>query len=330
MARAPRVAYQQLRIAVDEGHPGLGVELIEGLLEAAGALAVSACEPPPAAGPVAPVLEPLPGEAPRWARYDLLALFPQDQDLTGLRRELAALGVAAQRESIAEQEWEKVGRATQPVHCGGRLWICPQGTSLPPGTRDAVVVSLDAGLAFGSGAHPTTRQCLAVLAELANDRSFDLAGARVLDMGCGSGVLAVAALRLGASSAWALDIDPQAITATQHNGARNGVADRLHTLLIDAGTTGLASQTDRLLAAAGGTFDLVLANILYGPLLALCGELARVTRGGGHLVLSGLLSHQAASVREAYGAWFAMPPARVSGDWACLWGERLPNEVASD
>lgn len=189
----------------------------------------------------------------------------------------------------------------RPMRFGQRLWICPSWDEPPAG--DAISILLDPGLAFGTGTHPTTALCLEWL------DAHPPAGLEVIDYGSGSGILAVAALKLGAARVTAVDIDPQALTATRDNAARNGVDDaRLH--------------VDYPEALGETTADLVLANILAGPLVELAPAMAGRVRPGGAIVLSGILREQADTVRQAYTAWFDMDPPAFREDWTRLTGRR--------
>ena len=187
---------------------------------------------------------------------------------------------------------------------GKRLWICPGG-QLPTAEQPAaVLIELDPGLAFGTGTHPTTALCLEWL------DSADVAGKRVIDYGCGSGILAIAAAKLGASVVSAVDIDPQALIATRDNAERNGVAQLITPQLV----------ADADLAPA----DILLANILAGPLESLAPTFASLVRTGGQLVLSGILRNQAEAVATTYAPWFDIAPVVVRDDWARLDGVRRP------
>ena len=190
---------------------------------------------------------------------------------------------------------------------GRRLWICPGGLAPPAEATAAaapVIVWLDPGLAFGTGTHATTALCLEWL------DAAQLAGERVLDVGTGSGILAIAALALGAASARAVDIDPQALVAARENAARNRVGATLGVAAADA--------------PWGDGYGVVLANILAEPLIALAGKLAAATRPGGSVVLSGLLVSQCATVTTAYAPWFDMDVPRHRDDWALVVGRRRP------
>ena len=183
---------------------------------------------------------------------------------------------------------------------GDRLWVVPSHHDIP--AEASVALRLDPGLAFGTGTHPTTRLCLEAIDRLAQPAS------RVLDYGCGSGVLAIAALKLGAASALAIDIDPQALQATNENAARNDVADQI--------------QTSMPHDLGDARFDLVLANILAGPLQQLAPSLSNAAEPGATLVLSGILATQVEAVEAAYRDTFTMSAPITHEGWACLVGVR--------
>lgn len=249
------------------------------------------------------IYEPPIGQTPAWKRSRITGLFSADTDL--------ALTVAALANALANRpdggpaiEWQAdtlTGRAWErvwmddfhPQRIGRRLWVCPSWQ--PPPDPDAVNLMMDPGLAFGSGTHPTTRLCLAWLD--ANIRG----GEQLVDFGCGSGILAIAALRLGAAAATAVDIDPQAIAATLENAARNRVTDRLQ--------AGLADTTQ--LPRTG----LLLANILAGPLVELAPRLRDLVRPGGRIVLSGILASQAEQVAGRYADGFTLDPLAHDQEW---------------
>jgi ribosomal protein L11 methyltransferase len=295
------MAWIQIILTVDRND----APLVEAALENAGALAVTLSD----AGDD-PLLEPLPGTAPLWTGVRLTALFPDDPasraTVEGLTLTLGArCPVPARVEHLDDRPWERVWlddfRATR---FGRRLWVCPQGQRAPE--PDGVVVDLDPGLAFGTGHHPTTALCLEWL------DGAELAGRTLLDFGCGSGILAIAALKLGAAHAIALDHDPQAIEATRANAERNQVADRLFT----GGPEALGQIGTRLPA------DLVVANILAGPLVTLAPTLIRQLRSGGDLALSGVLPDQVATVSAAYAEEVRLGPTRIREDWALIIGTR--------
>jgi ribosomal protein L11 methyltransferase len=250
-----------------------------------------------------PVLEPAPGATPLWPTIRLSALFPEQDPqrvaallTTFLDEPLPLHRFEEVRDRLWEREWLKDFR---PMRFGKRLWVCPHGAPAPD--EDAVVVWLDPGLAFGTGSHPSTRLCLEWL------DAAQLNGSEVIDYGCGSGILSIAALRLGARSVVAVDIDPQALIATHDNAARNDVAERVVTFPPEAP-----------IASA----DILLANILSGPLLELAPRFATLVRPGGRLVLAGLIVSQAGPVTLAYRPWFDIRPSGAHDDWVCLEGVR--------
>jgi ribosomal protein L11 methyltransferase len=257
-----------------------------------------------------PVLEPGPGETPLWSSTRITGLFSGDVDMgqfrAALLRELRLTELPAHHiEELADRAWEREWlRDFGPMQFGERLWICPTGNQVDE--EGAIVVHLDPGLAFGTGTHPTTALCLDWL-----DR-VDLAGKTLLDYGCGSGVLAIAALKLGCQSATAMDIDPQAVTATSQNAADNDVAENL---LVTGSPEGIE-----------GRFDVVVANILAGPLVQFADSITSLLARGGMLALSGVLCEQADDVMAAYKAWieFEEPVFREQDGqmWSRLTGSK--------
>jgi ribosomal protein L11 methyltransferase len=259
---------------------------IESALEEIGALSVTLLD-----AEDEPILEPGPGETPLWRELRANALFDAGADRRGIGAVLQELvpwfdPARLEFREVADADWTRAWMDQyQPMRFGRRLWIYPS-TIEPPQDADAVVVRLDPGLAFGTGTHPTTALCLEWLDGL------DLAGARVLDYGCGSGVLAIAALKLGAAAALALDNDPQALAATMENARRND---------IDVSRLVVRDPAD----GAVDSHDVVVANILAGALLLLEPVLAAACRPGGRIALSGILREQADAVRGAYTGHFA-------------------------
>ncbi|GGH95756.1 50S ribosomal protein L11 methyltransferase [Pseudomonas fluvialis] len=253
-----------------------------------------------------PIFEPDLGTTPLWSHTHLLALFEADTDPAALLAHLALLTggplPAHQVEQIADQDWERSWMDNfQPLRFGQRLWIVPSWHQPPE--PQAVNLHLDPGLAFGTGTHPTTALCL----EWLDGQS--LHDCNVLDFGCGSGILAIAALLLGATQACGTDIDPQALEASRDNATRNG---------IDAARFPLYLPSEM----PADTFDLVLANILAGPLVQLAPIISQHVRQGGHLVLSGILAEQAEEVRAAYQADFILDPTAEKDGWVRISGVR--------
>jgi ribosomal protein L11 methyltransferase len=258
-----------------------------------------------------PVLEPALGEAPLWQDSRITGLFSPDADLSQLQDDLKrSLGIdelpSHQIEEIENRIWEREWlKDFGPMRFGERLWICPGDSSVDD--EDALIVRLDPGLAFGTGTHATTALCLDWL------DSLSLAKSTMLDYGCGSGVLAIAALKLGCRSASAIDIDPQAVTATRANAHHNGVDSQLT-------VTDTVDDID-------GQFDVVIANILAAPLIALAESIASHVKAGCLLALSGILSEQVEEVLGVYQPWieFDEPVYREQGGqtWARLTGRRV-------
>jgi ribosomal protein L11 methyltransferase len=280
-------------------------ELLEAAMENAGALAVTLGD----AGDD-PQLEPPPGAMPLWRGIRLTALFPDDPEA---RRQVEGLACALAPqtltppliEQVADRAWERVWLEDfAPTRFGRRLWVCPRSQAPDPAqiSPDTVIVELDPGLAFGTGHHATTALCLELL------DSADLAGKTVLDYGCGSGILAIAALRLGAERAVAVDHDPQALEATRDNALHNAVAGRLAILAPED----LPPMRAHML----------LANILSGALVELAPRLTELVAPGGTLALSGILPDQAGQIAAAYSQGFDLEPARVREDWVLVTGRR--------
>ncbi len=247
-----------------------------------------------------PVLEPLPGETPLWPEVNVVGLFEHDADTDMIDVQLAAQDCAPGAWTyIEDQDWERAWMDQfHPLQFGARLWIVPSWLNAPD--PQAVNILLDPGMAFGTGTHPTTALCMEWLDDA------EMLDQRVLDYGCGSGILAIAALKLGASMAWGIDIDPQALTATRDNAARNDIASAQL-------PTGLPAALP-----ADEIFDVLLANILMGPLIELAPTLTQHVKSGGRLVLSGLLAEQAAGVMAAYAGNFTFDPPALKDGWARL------------
>lgn len=252
-----------------------------------------------------PILEPAPGEFRLWPHSRLQALFAFDCKPQEIVAGLAhVLRIDAERiavETLVDKVWEREWlRDFHPMCFGQRLWVAPHHSHVH--TQGAVIVRLDPGLAFGTGTHATTAMCLAWLDENARE------GQMAIDYGCGSGVLAVAAVKLGARAAYAFDIDPQALTATRDNAAANQVADQVR----------VVESEDALPKGA----DILLANILSGPLCDLAPRFAALTAPGGKIVLAGLLATQADEVTRAHTPWFDISPFATRDGWTALAGSR--------
>ena len=282
------------------------------------------------------VLEPVPGEVRLWDNVTLVGLFAQDSGVDsgvdsedsgvdsgeesneslGASREAVlreALLSSARRagmalpaytvESLQDCAWERTWMDRfQPMQFGDRLWICPSHSDVVD--PQAVNLKLDPGLAFGTGTHATTAQCLQWLGSQTKSSVTPLCGKTVVDFGCGSGVLAIAALLLGAEHAFAVDIDEQAIQATRENAVGNGVGERLS-----------VGQPESLAAVQA---DVVFANILFKPLMSLTETLASVSAHGADLVMSGILENQVAPLRERYNSHFKFDASCTMDGWSLV------------
>jgi len=254
-----------------------------------------------------PVFEPLPGETRLWGDTDITGLYEADVDMQIIveilkKSPLLTDDFAYKIEQLEDKDWEREWMDNfHPMQFGERLWICPSWKPVPD--ENAVNVMLDPGLAFGTGTHPTTALCLAWL------DGQDLQDKVIIDFGCGSGILAIAALKLGAKRVVGIDIDPQAITASRDNAERNGVSDQLELYLP-------ADMPEGLLA------DVLVANILAGPLRELSTSIEVLIKPEGKLALSGILEQQASELIETYGQWFDMDEAVIKEEWARLSGQK--------
>ncbi len=252
-----------------------------------------------------PVFEPGVGETPLWSATKVVALFTEDAAIEIVLAALIAQfdGLTWTLERVEEQAWERAWMADfQPMRFGRRLWVCPSWCEAPD--PHGVVLALDPGLAFGTGTHPTTALCLEWL------DGIDLKGKTVLDYGCGSGILAIAALLLGAEKAIGVDNDPQALIATRENALRNNIEPQR-----------LLTFTPEQLPA-DCRVEVTVANILAGPLQSLAPTLAGHTHANGLIALSGILEAQAAAVVQSYRAAFAMQPAVMKEGWVRLSGTK--------
>ncbi|MCX7627415.1 MAG: 50S ribosomal protein L11 methyltransferase [Methylophilaceae bacterium] len=283
---------------------GQTAEILSEALLALGALSVSIEDADADTPDEVPIFgEPGSGESALWKRSVVSALFDIDSDLDGIARNAAfSAGIAHfdyTVEAVPEQDWIRATQSQfEPIRVADRLWIVPSWHNAPQ--PDAINIVLDPGLAFGTGSHPTTYLCLAWLADHIQG------GESVLDYGCGSGILAIAAKKLGAGETLGVDIDPQAILASRQNAAQNSV------------------EIEFCLAEAMPpyTADRVIANILSAPLKVLAPLLAGTCRRGGRIALSGILAEQADEISALYGTWFDMTPPIFRENWALLWGTK--------
>ena len=250
-----------------------------------------------------PILEPGVGETPLWDSCILTALFPASIDTSTTEQQIQSslsFSLSSSWQLVEDKDWSQEWKKHfKPIACSdGRLWVCPSWIEAPQ--PDAVNLRLDPGLAFGTGSHPTTMLCLNWL------EKQSLEGKTVIDFGCGSGILGIAALLLGAEKVWAIDNDPQALLASRANAQRNNIEDRrLVTLLPEE----IPSEAKA---------DIMLANILAKPLIDLAEKISNLTSNNGHLCLSGILSHQVDQVSAAYTEKFIFAASVIEDNWAQL------------
>ncbi|WOH35989.1 50S ribosomal protein L11 methyltransferase [Thalassotalea fonticola] len=254
-----------------------------------------------------PIYEPLPGdEVVYWNNTVVMGLFDASHDMDKAIAYLKSIhpdkdGMKYKLEQLEDKDWEREWMDNfHPMKFGERLWVCPSWRDVPD--ADAVNVMLDPGLAFGTGTHPTTALCLTWL------DSLDLTDKVVVDFGCGSGILSLAALKLGAKKVIGIDIDPQALQASLANAQRNGVEDRLELFLPKDQPTLQA--------------DVVVANILAGPLRELAPVIMNYVAQNGLVALSGILEEQGSELQGIYGQWCTMDPITVQEEWVRLSGVR--------
>ncbi len=285
----------QLKIESSAEH----AEQIGNMLSANGAQAVTFVD-----AKDTPMYEPKPGEVMLWPDTQVIGLFDATDDMKSIIRNLGKAKLLGDTftyklDPLEDKDWEREWMDNfHPMRFGDRLWICPSWREVPD--PEAVNVMLDPGLAFGTGTHPTTSLCLQWL------DSIDVQDKIVVDFGCGSGILALAALKLGAKEVIGIDIDPQALQASMDNAQRNNVADRLRVYLPEDQPTLQA--------------DIVMANILSGPLIELQDTITGYCRVGGALVLSGILAEQVSNIEHHYRRSFELDESAIEGEWARVSG----------
>jgi ribosomal protein L11 methyltransferase len=279
------------------------LELVEGLMLELGAVSISLSD----AGDE-PIYEPLPGDNPVWQESIVTATFDEGRDPGLLQQQLIDrlpdhLAGEVRQEDLQDQAWDQVYKQHfQPLQCAPDLWIVPSWSD-PPDPA-ATIIQLDPGLAFGTGTHPTTALCLAWLG------SSDVKGSQVIDFGCGSGILAIAAIKLGAKHVTAVDIDEQALSACQSNMKVNAIG------------------TDQILVcrpeeAVSTGADLLIANILARPLIDFASRFASMVRPDGQILLSGILKTQLEDIQLSYQPFFELDQASYRDEWVCVSGKRL-------
>lgn len=280
------------------------VQLAETLLESLGAVSIILDDAQDQA-----LLEPLPGEMPLWDQVIVTGLFYEDADIAQLEGFLSTQlsGSSVRHDFLEEQVWERAWMDHyEPIQCGDRLWIVPEWLT-PPDTN-AINLMLDPGLAFGTGNHASTFLCLQWL-----DKQ-DLTDKIVIDYGCGSGILGIAALLLGAKQVYAVDLDPQAVLSTQQNAALNQVGDKIWTGLPEE----FEQQFPNLQA------DVIVANILASPLMHLAETFAELAKPQALIAMAGIITDQVEDLRQSYAKWFNLHTLEHREEnWCRLSGERL-------
>lgn len=296
------MSWQQLRVRVRSDQ----LEYLEQLLLDYGGLSISYLD-----AENQPVFQTEPGSTPLWDHIDLLCLFDRDINLDGLRF-LLGQHPAVENEAdisveiLADQPWERSWMADfSAMQFGKNLWVCPSWQEPPD--PSAINIMLDPGLAFGSGSHATTGLCLRWLAKTIREHSV------VIDYGCGSGILAIAAALLGANTVIAVDNDPQAITATMDNSRRNQIPDGVIHCFLPEDLPAEISQRKA---------DILIANILAEPLMQLAERFAGLVKTQGQIALSGILEEQSSQLLFRYSKWFNMEEALLEDGWARLSGTR--------
>ncbi len=294
------MAWQQLTLHTTREY----VEALEAWCDMLGALAITLCDDADE-----PILEPKLGSSPVWSHTAVTALFEEDCDTAAIEKNLTTQFAADQIAYLAwqfipDEDWERRCLAdAKPLCFADKLWVVPSHCQAPDDA--SVIMQLDPGLAFGTGTHPTTAMCLAWLAEHVENN------ASIIDYGCGSGILAIAALLLGAEKAIAIDYDPQALLATKENAAKNNIApERLEVCLPENFQTTVQS-------------GLVVANILANPLISLANLLTSLTASGGYLVLSGLLTEQEMVIKSAYPDKIQWIQTVIQDQWCLLVGKKI-------
>ncbi len=289
------MAWQRVTLIV----PGAEAEPMSEALEAEGAISTELADADADSAAEREIFAEPGGEAPLWERCRLTALFPYETDVSAALERSGVPMSNASIDRLDDTDWVALTqRQFEPIRAGRRLWIVPTWHE-PPRPGD-VNIALDPGAAFGTGSHPTTRMCLAWLEE--NVR----AGDSVLDYGCGSGILAIAALKLGAARATGVDVDPLALEAARYNSSRNGV---------DLEVRDAQRSID-------GAFAITVANILANPLRMLAPVICSHTLTAGRIALSGILDDQADQVAQAYAQWAALERVAREGPWVLLAGRR--------
>lgn len=253
-----------------------------------------------------PVYEPAPGETKLWTKTMVTGLFEADinpQPIIDFLTKTYGKKITLRVEQLEDKDWVREWMDNfHPIKCGNKLWICPSWCEIPD--KNAVNVMLDPGLAFGTGTHPTTYMCLCWL------DSLDFTNKKVIDFGCGSGILAVSAIKLGAQEVYGIDIDPQAIEASLENAKRNNCADQIKLYL--------PNETPSELQA-----DILVANILAGSLRELAPTIAGMVKPNGVFAISGIINSQVEEITQIYQKYFKLNPPVLKEEWCLISGVKL-------
>lgn len=292
------MSWQQLHIII----PAEQVELFENQLMDLGALSITLKD-----ALDEPIFEPEIGTSPVWNKTKLTALFNLDHDIKQIEGQIQSLHpdqfLNTKSELVPDEDWERSWlKYFKPMQFGDNFWIVPTGYDIPD--PKAINLMLDPGLAFGTGTHPTTAMCLQWLAQHPPHNKT------VIDYGCGSGILAIAALLLGAKQVWAIDYDPQALVATKNNAKRNH---------LDLSKLQLGKNAD---LPDDYQAEIILANILANPLIQLAPTLCQHLNEGGKIVLSGILEQQTEPVITTYQKYISIDAIEQQADWICLAGHK--------
>ncbi|NOX43111.1 MAG: 50S ribosomal protein L11 methyltransferase [Gammaproteobacteria bacterium] len=261
-----------------------------------------------------PIYEPDLGTTPFWQQTTVVGLFASDIDTESVIAQLRLkvgedIALTWSSERLKDRVWEKAWMDHfDPIKFGENLWICPSWRAIPD--PQGINILLDPGLAFGTGTHPTTALCLEALSRRSLNHT------KVIDYGCGSGILAIASIKLGASNAWCIDNDPQALIATKENAKKNNVEKKCQLYMADAFSR-LCSQHDSTVRA-----DLLIANILAKPLTELAAYFSLLLNHGAEIMLSGILENQEQEIVQAYKPWFDITDVSKAEEWLCIEAKR--------
>lgn len=299
------MSWLQLKINTSAKH----VDVLSDALSSLGASAVTFID-----NADDPIYEPDHGTTPFWQQTTIVGLFTADIDAKNIMQQLRSIvgediGLTWCSEPLKDQVWEKAWMDHfEPMKFGEKLWICPSWKAIPD--PQGINILLDPGLAFGTGTHPTTALCLEALSR------HSLKNMDVIDYGCGSGILAIASLKLGASNAWCIDNDPQALLASEENAKKNNVAKKCQLYLPEAFSQHALAESPAIKA------DLLIANILAKPLTELAARFAQLLNVGADIMLSGILEHQEHEIAQAYRPWFDINNVSKAAQWLCIEGKR--------